>query len=265
MKNMLRWTLLLGIAFSVALSGCKKDKEEEAPDQPELPPENAFVNDFSGFGEEQARSNEAYGFAALNVAVWNTLLYINLAIPVAAWHQVRLVEPEWDSELEAWVWTKTFSEGSESYTAELQGAINGGQVNWKMYLSREGGFQDFLWYEGTAELDITHGTWTLNRSPQDPQEYIGIEWNNTIDSELDDIKYSNIIPGDAGNGGYIYYGVTADADYEVFYDIYGIADDRLIEIRYNRTTTAGKVKDDVKFGDEAFHCWDEHHEDVTCP
>lgn len=263
MRNMLRFPIAAGLALSLVLAGCKK--EDETPDQPDLPPENAFVADMSGFGESSSRADEAYAFAALNVGVWNLVLYLNLVVPVAAWHEVRTADPVWDEDLEAWTWTKTFTNNTGSYTAQLQGSIDGSNVNWDMYVSQDGGYQDFLWYEGTAALNITNGTWTLNKSPEDPEPYIGIEWNNTVDSDVDDIKYTNIIPGAAGNGGYIHYGITDDADYEVFYDIYGIEEDRLIEILYNRETTAGKVRDDVRFGDEDFHCWDETKADVTCP
>lgn len=265
MKNTIRSIAFLGIAVSIVLAGCKKDKKEEIPEQPQLPPENAFVQDFSGFGESSSRSAEAYAFSALNVGFWNAVLYVNLVVPVTAWHKVREAQPGWDEDLSAWVWERTFNLSSGNYTAQLRGNVTGNQVIWKMYLSMEDGFQDFLWYEGVAQLDATAGTWTLYRSPDNAQSYIDIEWNNTVNSELDDIKYINAIPGDPGNGGYIHYGITADTDYEVFYNIYGIAEDRLIEILYNRTTTTGKVRDDHQFGDEEWHCWNELHEDITCP
>jgi len=263
MMDLFKSALALCVAASVLLAGCKKDKEE-TPDQPQLPPENAFVQDFEGFGESTSRSADNFAFAGLNVAFWNTVLYVNLVVPVTAWHKVREDQPEWNSDLNAWVWERTFNLSSGNYTAQLRGSTSGSQVTWKMYLSQEGGFQDFLWYEGVAQTNVTSGTWTIYRSPGNSQPYIGIEWHNTVGSDLDDIKYTNVIPDDAGNGGYIHYGVTADTDYEVFYDIYGIENDRLIEIRYNRTTTAGKVRDDQQFGDEEWHCWNETHEDVTC-
>lgn len=255
----------MALAATLVLAGCKKDKEEDIPEQPQLPPENAFVQDFGDFGGSSKRSSENYAFAALNVAFWNTVLYVNLVVPVRAWHEVRQDDPEWESDLNAWVWERTFNLNTGTYTAQLRGSVSGSQVTWTMYLSQSGGFQDFLWYSGEAQLDATQGTWTLYRSPENAEQYIDIEWHNTVNSDLDDIKYINAIPGDAGNGGYIHYGITANTDYEVFYNIYGIAEDRLIEILYNRASTMGKVRDDHQFGDEDWHCWNELQEDITCP
>lgn len=262
MRKYLKPILAMTLSVSLILAGCKKD--EDIPDQPELPPENAFVTDMSGFGSEQARSNVAYNFSALNVGIWNTLLYLTLVIPVAAWYEVRTDTPEWNKDAQAWEWTKDFNNLSGNYTATLQGKVNENGVIWEMYLTKEGDYEDFLWYEGQAEVDVTSGSWTLYRSPDDSETYMNIEWNNTIGSDLDDIKYINAIPGHEGEGGYIHYGVVDDPDYDVFYNIYGAEEDRLIEIDYNRESTSGRVRDDVFFGTEDWNCWNELHEDVDC-
>ena len=63
-----------------------------------------------------------------------------------------------------------------------------------------------------------------------------------------DIKYTNIIPGGAENGGYIYYG-TQTGDMTRFYDIFNKGQDNLTEIEWNHTDYHGHVKDPNKFGD----------------
>lgn len=264
MKKFILLPALL-IMSMLVLESCQKDEpDENLPDTPELPPENAFVQDMGDFGKSTSRSNEHYNFAALNVGIWNTLLYINLAIPVKAWYEVRESDPVWDKVAEAWVWSREFNLNSGNYTARLHGWIDGDQVQWRMYVSHQGVYSDFLWYRGTAKLDRTSGSWRLFRDHVNDQPYIDIEWENDPDSDFDNIKYINAIPNDAGAGSYIHYGRVEGEDYPIFYDIFGAQDDRLIEIDYDDATTAGRVRDDVFFGTEDWNCWDALHEDIEC-
>jgi hypothetical protein len=234
-------------------------------EQPDLPPENAFVQDMSDFGNAAALRTEAhYTYAALNVAVWNTLLYVNLVVPVAAWHEVRDTEPVWNAQAEAWVWTKNFTLNSIDYTANLHGSIENGDSRWAMYVSQEGGYQDFLWYEGQARLIPTSGDWTLYQDPDNNEPYIDIEWENDLNSEYDNIKYINSIPNHPGKDGYIHYGRVEDESYEVFYDIFLSDKNQLIEIDYNDMSTAGRIKDSQFYGNEEWKCWNEAHQDISC-
>lgn len=248
----------------VLLVGCKKEEEDSIPQQPDLPPENAFVQDMGGFGKSTARSEVNYGFAALNVGVWNTVLYVNLVIPVSAWYKVREVEPVWNKSLAAWTWTKEYNDNSGNYTAQLRGWLEAGEVQWRMYVSKQGEFDDFLWYKGTSKLDASSGTWRLFRNPVNDEPYIDIEWNNDLASDHDDIKYLNAIPNDGGNGSFIHYGRVDTTGLDVFYDIYLKKENRLIEIDYSDVTTAGSVRDQVFFGDLLWHCWNEQHQDTIC-
>jgi hypothetical protein len=262
--NSKHYLIFIGLFLTLLMAGCKKETEESIPDQPDLPPENAFVQDMGGFGNSAQRSEGNYNFAALNVGVWNTILYVNLAIPVAAWYKVREVEPVWDKNISAWKWTKEYNNNSGNYTAQLHGWIQSGEVQWRMYITKQGEYNDFLWYRGTSKLDGTSGSWRLFRDPVIDQPYIDITWNNELDSDHDDIKYVNSIPNDAGNGSYIQYGRIDTTGLDIFYDIYLKADNRLIEIDYSDATTAGSVRDNVFFGDENWHCWNELHQDTTC-
>ncbi|GAB4377663.1 MAG: hypothetical protein Kow0075_06570 [Salibacteraceae bacterium] len=261
MKNCNRLIAIV-LILSTTLISCKKD---EIPPQPDLPPENAFVNDFSGFGESASRSQEAFAFAALNVAVWNTLLYLNLVVPVTAWYAVREVDPVWNKTYKAWIWSKTFNLPSGNYVAELRATVSQSNVIWEMVVSKDGGFQNFLWYSGVSDIDASEGKWLLYKNPSDPIEYIEIEWSKPSQDHIPDVKYINAIPNHSGNGGYIHYGPLFEERYNVFYDIYQIEEDRLIEIRYHRDSAWGQVRDDVYFGNELWHCWDSDHNDIDCP
>lgn len=111
---------------------------------------------------------------------------------------------------------------------------------------------------------LTEGTWTLNRSPEDPEPFIGIEWERSPESDTGTIRYTNIVPGGPENGGYIFLGTTTDTPYDAFYDIYNKGKDNHTDIQWNRTTQAGQIRDPLHFEDEAWHCWDEELADVDC-
>jgi len=219
----------------------------------------------SSFGNDTAQRSElAYNFAALNVGIWNTVLYVNLVLPVAAWHEVRKSEPVWNLDKKAWLWQKEFNQASGTYVASLYGWIDGNQSKWEMYVTHEGVYTDFLWYEGEALLSAESGSWRLNHNPNNNTRYIDIEWENDVDGDYDNIKFINAIPGQAAKGSYIHYGREEGSELEIFYDIFGQEENRLIEIDYDEVSTSGRVKDNVFFGDEQWHCWNDVHQDIDC-
>ena len=80
-----------------------------------------------------------------------------------------------------------------------------------------------------------------------------------------DIKYTNIEPGGAENGGYIFYGKTTDTTYDAYYHIYNKGQDNLTEIEWNLTSKAGRIKDEKHYSDTDWHYWDENLDDIPAP
>ena len=54
--NSKHYLIFIGLFLTLLMAGCKKETEESIPDQPDLPPENAFVQDMGGFGNSAQRS-----------------------------------------------------------------------------------------------------------------------------------------------------------------------------------------------------------------
>lgn len=253
------------MASSIFFTGCNKP---DGP-APEIPASSSMEMEFNTFPKDGQRSNpdstdkDNFVHSAANILVWNIVLTVNLAVPVAAFKEALNHEAEWDKDVEKWNWSYSVSVAGKVYTANLYGKINGDKVNWEMYVSQNGGFQDFLWYTGESKTDGTGGTWSLNKDANNPTAFIGIEWTKNANG-TGDIKYTNVIPGDAGNGGYIKYGITSNADFNAFYDIYNKAESNTTNITWNRTTKVGKVMDPKKFGDSEWHCWDENLANSVC-
>jgi len=288
------WAFLLlaltAAAFLMFACGEDEPTEPEPPEALEIPPLSTFLMDFDDFITsglvhvspeysvvivpdsigflKTTLSHDNWGWAALHVGVWNTIITVGLAVPVAAFVESFNHEPEQQAD-GSWMWSYDFTVAADEYTAELHGEIDNLGTEWEMYISKYEDtitvFEDFLWYSGQADLFVTEGTWTLNKHPEDPIPYVYIEWHRSLNSETADIKYTNIVPDGPENGGYIFYGITTDTTYDAFYDIYNKGYENLTEIEWNRTTKDGQVKDPHHFEDEEWHCWNGDHEDIDCP
>ncbi|MFQ5335375.1 MAG: hypothetical protein ACE5DN_04810 [Flavobacteriales bacterium] len=262
--------LLTGILLgSLTFTGCKKKG-----DPPEIPPQETFAMDFSQFPDGNQKmagkttadtTNSNWAFSVLTVGFWQLVVTVNMAIPVLAFaesfnHEAKYIHKDGGK----WKWEYTVSDNAgNTYTAKLYGQIEDDQVNWEMYLSKSGEYEDFLWYDGISKLDNSEGTWTLYKDPTDAVEFVDIVWHRNSDG-TSDIKYTNVEPGSNSNGGYIYYGLTNDLQFDAFYDVYVIEQNNLSEIKWNTTSYYGEVRNQTHFGDNDWHCWDSLLVDTDC-
>jgi hypothetical protein len=273
-----RWLAVITLASVLAawFPGCGNDEDDVIFQPPPIPPASTFVMDFSDFQAGGAKSAQAggphapvaytknnWGWAAFNVAVWNAVLTLRLAIPVAAFLESFNHEPVRHTD-GTWVWSYNFYVNTVLHLAELHGKVTGGTVEWNMYVSKQGEYEDFLWFTGVSDTAATEGSWTLNSDPANPTPLLGIPWHRNPAEGTGDIKYVNIIPDHAENGGYIFYGITDDTPFDAFYDIYNKGADNHTDIEWDRTAKNGRVSDPDHFVDDAWHCWDTTLEDVDC-
>lgn len=267
---------LLAIPFflGILFTSCNSDEvNDPVGEPPEMPPISTFQMDFSPFiatvplaksSKVDTTNKTSWAWASLNGAVWQTLIAVGMAIPVAAFTESFNHDPQ-QTEDGRWLWTYQFSIlGGVMHTASLYGSVDNDGVTWEMYISKENFYQNFLWYSGHSDIFASVGTWTLFTEPNNPTPLIGIEWERNKEDSTGSIKYTNIIPNGPENGGYIYHGVTADLDYDAFYEIYNKGKNNVIRIRWNRQTHEGRVQDNQHFGNEEWHCWNSNLENIDC-
>ncbi|MCB0750279.1 MAG: hypothetical protein KDC52_02265, partial [Ignavibacteriae bacterium] len=242
---------ILSLFFSaLILISCKDDSTTNPiGEAPQLPPASTFKMDFDSFPASaimpktstDSTNKSNWYWASFNGVVWQTLVTAGMAIPVAAFVESFNHDPQ-QIEEGKWLWTYEFTPlGGIKHTASLYGILSSEGVNWEMYITKENVYSDFLWYTGESDLLATHGTWTLFFEPFNPTPWIEIEWERNIQESTANIKYTNIIPNAADNGGYIYYGITDDLDYDAFYEILNKAKENTISIKWNRTSHEGRV------------------------
>jgi len=273
------WILLIFslAAAAVFIFACSDDEPTEPEaEAPQIPPLSSFLMDFSDFPAQSKGSTEQnptsaklltqdnYNWAAVHVGVWNLLITVGMAVPVASFVESFAHRPVQQPD-GSWLWSYDLTVDGDQYSAALCGSIDNSGTEWEMSISKAGEYQDFLWYSGQADLFLTEGAWTLNKHPEEPIPLVLIEWHRSIEDSTADIRYTNIEPGGAENGGYIFYGSTPDTVYDAFYDIYNKGQNNLIDIEWNLTDKDGRIKDAIHFQDEDWHCWDEGRQDIDCP
>jgi hypothetical protein len=270
--------IMTAVIAVAAFPGCGDDGGTSVePTAPDLPPISTFLMDFSDFAHERLAASAAsdqgadaaltrlnWTFAASNVVVWNSLITFGFAIPVAAFLEAFNHEATRQPD-GSWLWDYNFTVGA-IHLAELYGTVEGDEVVWEMYISREGegGYTDFLWFYGRSALDGSEGTWTLNQDPESETPVVGIVWHRDTGAGTADIKYTNVVPGGPEYGGYIHYGITGVIPYDAFYDIFNAGRDNHTDIEWNLEDKYGRVKDASHFSDEDWHCWNGALEDTLC-
>lgn len=277
--------ILVLLTAQLFFTSCNKDNPS-APqeDAPPIPPVSTFTIDLSDFDTSKALlmpegpgktaavlTKQNWGWAALNVGVWNTLITLTMIVPAAAFVESFNHKPVLQPD-GSWQWSYNFTVGLAVHTAKLSAKAVDGDIHWRMLISKQGAYTDFEWYTGVSNLVATEGTWRLNMDPNTspPTPFLDIEWHRNPQAGSADVKYTNIIPGNAGTGDYIFYGIDNQTPYNAFYNIFSVSQNNLVEIEWDRAVDQkdGRIKDPNHFGDDQWHCWDiiaNGLEDITCP
>lgn len=283
--------LVLITLLSIGCSSATNNSKTAKP--PQIPPQSTFVMDFSDFAQSESSFNinqtptaslvalvqksgsvaatlnalgdrANWNFAALNVGFWNLVGFVGLAIPVTAfvksYEQIPVKQPD-----NSWVWTYSITVQGITYTAELHGKYIDSSVRWDMYITKQNEYTDYLWYHGESDSGSTQGYWVLRDKPSKASDLLRIDWRRNPANETGDIKYTNIVPGGAENGGYISFNVTQEQPYDRSYIIYNKGKNETTHIEWNSTTKAGRVKDSVHFANDDWHCWDSTLNNTVCP
>jgi hypothetical protein len=265
-RTLLHLLLVLVIA-ALTVTGC-------GTSAPTIPPVETFVIPFENFGTSglallaDTGNQSNWDYAALTVGIWSTIITVGLAVPVAAFRASFQHTPVQQDD-GSWLWTYSVNIVGSVYTAKLHAqftteVITEG-VHWTMNISKQDGYQDFLWYWGECDLPATGGFWILKQSPTNSTGLLRIDWSRNISAGTYAVKYTNIVPGGPENGGYIDTQYTKGTPYDHIWDLYNKSGDNHTYIEWSSTTGEGRVKDFQRFGDNDWHCWNSSRINVTCP
>ncbi len=273
MKKILIVTLVF-ILCGTLFQSCKKNNGSP----PALPPVESMFIDFSNFqsGKKsdvsisvpKGTQTSSWEFAAGVAFIWNTVIYTTLAVPVKAFQLAKDYTPTYIDN-KTWQWSYNATELSVTYKARLTGQIMANDVQWNMYITREGtgGFSEFLWFTGTSKLDGTGGQWVLNLSPQSKVPVVQIDWTKT-GTTVGTIRFTYVKTGDSFKDSYIEYGLTTNA-LNAYYNIHYYNTTYLqfydLNVEWSSSLHNGRVKCPGFFGNSDWYCWDGNYLNITCP
>ncbi len=237
--------------------------DQQASNAPILPPKETMVLPVSGqSGKAGGAQGIAHFVAATAVGFWNTILTVNVALPVAAFAESFKYTPFFlDGK---WHWVYFVNVNNVFYLANLQAVDNGTTIDWKMLVSKQGEFSNYVWFTGTSDKDGNNGNWTIMQGPGVNAPYLGIEWTKESD-KVGNIKFTNLVEGDGAKGSYIHAGLINDPQYNAFYTIFSKADNNLGNIEWDTNGSGGRIKSPGAFGNASWHCWDWATVDIICP
>ena len=181
MKNSIY--LILSLGLILGLQSCMKEKETSLQ-PPIIPPSALFTIPTSSFGvvdekeSSTTRTNKSnWVHAGLNVLFWNSVVFTNTAVPVAAFNRALDHESEFIGD-KTWEWKYDYttppSHGSKKYEVSLTGQVSqdNAQVFWMMRVIDSANSKEFTWYEGTIDKDNRIGDFTFYKEPSNPEPYM---------------------------------------------------------------------------------------------
>ena len=272
--------LLFALALSVSMfTSCVEeniDPTDKGEVAPTLPPvssmmipfgefEDADTTGLTGGADDRVGGYYHWFYAASNLVIWHTGLTLHMAIPVASFAEAFNHDPEYLGQ-GVWAWEYDVNIHGDIFTATLLAELLPDQdVAWEMSISKQGGFQNVVWYTGLTDFDGEQATWTVYKNPNNPVKALEINYYATgADSGV--IRFTNITQGSADFGDYIEYREDNESglDYDRAFDVYRANNDNLLEIQANEVEENGRVRDPQHFGDNEWRCWDSNFMDINC-
>lgn len=276
-KVMKKLSFVLSFLFSLLLiQSCVKDNLTDPnanQKAPKLPAVESFVMPFQDFSDDRQggvkdRTVTNWSYAAGNILIWNSLISMNLSVPVMSFIEAFNHEAEYQGD-GVWLWAyEVTDDQGDTYQAKLYGELLvNDEIQWDMYVSKVGGFQDMHWYTGVTSTHDLYAHWTVNYDTEDPKPFISIDYVKDNGNGAEAIRYTNIIPENPGNGGYIEFRKgdgAAEDGFNRAYDVYKIEIDNLLEINWDSNNKNGRVKDQERYNDTEWHCWGPNLHDINC-
>ena len=269
---MKRFTALL--LSAIVLFSC--EKTDDSAGAPEIPPIESMLIDLgtiTNISKSATTNNTNWFYSSRSVGAWNAIIATTFAVPVASFKAAFSQRPEKVDEL-TWQWSYSVTGFTNQYSARLLGKIESDHVKWEMYISKDGidSFDEFMWFEGTSNLEKNGGQWILYHSAEFPEETIQIDWQKESD-KVGEIRYTyirelnNNREQDPFKDSYLIYGLRDEA-FDIYVNMHAFSNelnsfaDTFIE--WNSTDLTGRVMAEHFYSNTNWHCWDINGNDIDC-
>ena len=275
MKRSIYVFLALGLLF--AFQSCTQDDKNEAPENlaaPSIPPAELFTIPTQSFGiDENGKTSTTRNdksnwiHAGLSVLAWNSVVFVNTAVPIAAFGHSFEYDAEYIGDL-TWQWKYEYEtmpqNGSIKYDVALTGQYlsDNDEVAWTMTVNESGSADQFVWFEGLVSKGNQSGSFTIYKDPQNPVPYVTIDYSRNTSTQDGTIRFTNVTPNVEGNGDYIEWRSSNGSEYDRAYDV--LNKNGMLEIESNHLNKNGRVRHPFHFNDDEWHCWDTSKNNIDC-
>lgn len=267
------FTIAALLAISMGLSACGDSTGTNDQTPPDLPPQESMSTDMSTFDQGPQKQNlntqqagfENFTRAAFEAAAFKVILNANLFIPRAIFKAATKVDPEGGNNGE-WNWNYSVDTNDKVFKASLTGQKDkdAGRSTWQMHITNnqtEPALDNFLLFEGQAQLDGTSGYWIYYdwTQPDQQTKISRLDWSNKSENALD-LTLKVLSNRNNNINDVIEYQVSDSTKTVTYTDASKSSE---IKIHWNSETHAGYLIDpDYNNGNKA--CWDSNFQNVAC-
>lgn len=249
--------MLLALTVLFVTTSCDKEPKGE---RPELPEAEILFMSYADYTEEPGGAKGSLATYENFLHAYGTLLFwhspvitVHTALPVAAYTIALNQEAEYLGE-NTWEWSYEIDWFGTDYIVTLTAArINNEEFSIEMDVALASlPNLGVKWFDGVVRYDHTQASWSIYK--EGSVAIVEAEMDKDYETEAGSLKYTYVEPEMDETGSYILYEYVPDAAFDASYTVSLSAS--MTEIEWLTSTKEGHVKDEVKFGDTAWHCWD---------
>ena len=249
--------MIMALTLLVSTTSCDKEPKGERPD---LPPAEVLFMDYADFAEEPgmikgtAATYENFLHAFGTLLFWHSpAITLYTALPVAAYRVALAQEAEYLGD-NTWLWSYEVDWFGTDYIVSLTASrINNDEFSIEMEVALASlPNLGVLWFDGVVSYNHTHATWSIYK--EGTIAVVDAEMNMNYETEAGTLKYTYVEPEMDETGSYILYEYDSEEVLDASYTVSLSAS--MTEIEWDLITKEGHVRDEVKFGDALWYCWD---------
>lgn len=261
MKNLRKYKglslILLALTVLFTITSCDKEPKGE---RPELPSAETLFMSYADYNEMPGGTKGSLASYTNFIHAYGTLLFwhspaitLYTGLPVAAYTIALAQEAEYMGD-NTWEWSYNIDWFGTEYIVTLAAArINNEEFSIEMDVALASlPNMGVKWFDGVVRYDHTQASWSIYK--EGTVAVVDAVVNKNYETEAGSLQYTYVEPDMDETGSYILYeydpAVAYDAAYTVSLSV------GMTEIEWMTTSKEGHVKDEVKFEDTEWHCWD---------
>ncbi len=271
MNKLFRNTLQLILVLSVILLSTSCNKEDKG-EQPDLPPVESMVMDFSDFQDPAGNDVKSetftyynFNYAYQTVSFWNAFTTISLLVPVSSYAYALQQDPVYLGN-NKWEWSYNFTVQEQEFIATLRAErLDNEEFSMVMNIAlADLPLLKLKYFDGICRYDHTAAEWNLYKFDNATSiKTLEISWTKNFETGEASLMYTYVEPGQVETNSSITWVYDPDDTYDAGY--YIDLSTGMVDIEWDIATKSGHVRAPYFFENSDWHCWNELLQDIECP